>query len=174
MTATHLRCALILSLGLSGATAAAAAPVTYDCDTNEGSYSSIEQVQAGPTYHVRGTITPRQWREHERFLPSAQVRLESRDGSRAIAVQMIRDHGAAQARFGVQSTQGTAVETLGEAAIDQAVPFDISVLASGDAVVALGAERRVFHLDLGRGAKVKVICSTGEFEFSDLDWTVGG
>ena len=41
---------------------AMAAPLYYDCDTNEGSYSELAQIQSGPNYHVRGTITPLQVR----------------------------------------------------------------------------------------------------------------
>jgi hypothetical protein len=164
--------ALLAGFGLLGAAGAQAAPISYDCDTNEGSFSAIEQVQAGPAYHVRGSITPMQWRTHERWLASAQIRLTSADGSHAIAVQVIRAPGAERADFGVQSGTGGQPATigLGQVSLNEALPFDLSVLASGDAIVTLGTERRVFHVDIGRNAKMSVLCSTGEFAFGDLDW----
>ena len=61
-------------------------------------------------------------------------------------------------------------DRVGDVGLNEALAFDLSVLASGDAVVTLGSERKVVHLDLGRNAKVSVICSTGEFLFGDLDW----
>ena len=163
---------LLAGFGLLGASGAQAAPIHYDCDTNEGSFSVIEQVEAGPVYHVRGSITPLQWRTHERWLASAQIRLENADGSRSIAVQVIRAPSAERADFGVQSRNGGEPSTigLGQVGLNEHLPFDLSVLPSGDAVVIMGAERRVFHLDLGRNAKMSVLCSTGEFEFGDLDW----
>jgi hypothetical protein len=167
----RLRILGLPALLLLGAAAATAAPVDFDCDTNEGSFSEISQVQAGPVYHVRGTLTPVQWREDPRWLPSAQVRIETGGDARGIAIRMVRAHGAERADFGVQVTGGTSprTTTLGSAALNQAVPFELSLLASGDAVVTFGGERRVFHLDLGPNAKIHVVCSTGEFLFGGLD-----
>ena len=169
MRLTIMLCGALLMLG--GAGGATAAPVDYDCDTAEGSFSQLSQRQAGPAYHVRGTITPLQWREHERWMASAQVRLETRDRSRLLAVQVIRGQGAARAEFAVTVNSGSGPHstTLGDIALNETVPFDISLLATGDAVVQLGTERRVFHLDLGRDLQVNVICSTGEFLFGELD-----
>ena len=162
----------LAGLGLLGAAGAQAAPIHYDCDTNEGSFSVIDQVETGPAYHVRGSITPLQWRTHERWLASAQIRLENADGSRAIAVQVVRAPGAERADFGVETRGGGQPGTigLGQVGLNEHLSFDLSVLPSGDAVVTIGTERRVFHLDLGRNAKLSVLCSTGEFEFGDLDW----
>ena len=163
---------LLAGFGLIGAAGAQAAPINYDCDTTEGSFSKIEQVQAGPAYHVRGSITPLQWRTHERWLASGQIRLENADGSRSIAVQVIRAPGAERADFGIQSRQGGEPNTigLGQVGLNEHLSFDLSVLPSGDAIVTMGAERRVLHIDLGRNARMSVVCSTGEFEFGDLDW----
>ena len=156
---------------LAAAEAALAAPMSYDSDTAAGSFSELSQVQDGPAYHVRGTITPLQWREHERWLASGQVRLETGDGSRSIAVQVIRPRGAERASFAITVDSGNRpiTTTIGEVGLNEAVPFDVTLFPSGDAVVQFGTERRVYHLDLGRNLHVKVVCSTGEFLFGELD-----
>jgi hypothetical protein len=153
---------------------AQAAPVNYDCDTNEGSYSELSQVQAGPDYHVRGTIRPLQVRAHERYLPSAQIRLENAAETEAIAVQLVGRQGTDQ--FDILVTLGAgpsatlARTSIGTLRLNQSVPFDLAVSSAGEASVRIGVERRTFRVALGAGAKLSVICSTGEFEFSGLDW----
>jgi len=156
-------------LMLAAGSAAAAAPLTYDCDTNEGSFSELSQVQAGPAYHVRGTITPLRWAEDRRWAPSAQARLEN--GSRSIAVRIMRAPREPQATFSIEVTDGGEPQTtvLGRVGLNEALPFDLSLAASGDAAVQVGTERRTFHLDLGPNAKASVVCSTGDFLFGELD-----
>jgi hypothetical protein len=164
-----------LAAGLFLATAGAAAPpLSYDCDTNEGSFSQLAQDQPGPAYRVRGTITPLQSRTHERFLPSAQVRLESRDRTHGIAVQLVSlrrdDHFDIVVALGGGTSANRERTPAGTARMNEAVPFDMTVSARGDAVVTVGSERLTFLVDLGPGARLYVICSTGEFDFQNLEW----
>jgi hypothetical protein len=93
-------------LSVAAADAARAAPVNYDCDTPAGSYSELSQVQAGPAYHVRGTITALQWRDDRRWSAVGQVRIETSDRSRSIAVRMVRPRGAEHAEVDVTVNNG--------------------------------------------------------------------
>lgn len=156
---------------IAAAEAATAAPVNYDCDTPAGSFSELSQVQAGPAFHVRGTITPLQWRDHRRWAPLGQVRIETSDRSRSIAVRVIRPRGAERAEFDIAVDNGSGVVSseLGSLALNEALSFDISLIANGDTVVQIGAERRSYRLDLGRNVQVSAVCSTGEFLFRELD-----
>jgi len=167
-----------LTIGMMGVVAATllaqtavAAPVDYDCDTPAGSFSEISQVQVGPAVHVRGTITALQWREDRRWSPLGQVRVENGDRTRSIAVRVVRIPRQARATFDVTVQTGGEPQTtrLGEVALNEAVPFELQLLPSGDAIAVVGGERRVFRLDLGRNVKIKTICSTGEFLFGGLD-----
>lgn len=162
---------LAAGLWLAAGSAAAAAPVNYDCDTGDGNFSELSQVQAGPAYHLRGTITPLRWGAHDRYAPSAQARLENGDRSRSIAVRLVRAPGEPRATFSIEVGSGGSPQTavLGLVGLNEALPFDVSLAASGDAVVLVGTERRTFHLDLGPNAKVSVVCSTGDFLFGGLD-----
>lgn len=161
-----------MAAALSLPQAAAAAPVDYDCDTPIGSFSELSQTQAGPAYSVRGSITARQWRDDRRWAASGQVRLDNGDRSRSIAVKVVRQPREAQAAIEVtlQSDGDPRTETLGTIGLNQALPFELRLDASGEGVVVVGGQRRAFHLDLGPNAKVQVICSTGEYLFSGFDF----
>ncbi len=68
-------------------------------------------------------------------------------------------------------TGGEPQTTLfGDVGLNEALPIELQALPSGDAVVVVRGERHVFHLDLGRNAKVEASCSTGEFLFRGLDF----
>lgn len=168
---TTIGMAAAAALMLAAQGAAAAAPVTYDCDTGQGNFSELSQVQPGPAYRLRGTITPLRWDSHERWAPSAQARLQNGDGSRWIAVRIMRAPGVERATAAIEVNSGGSPQTtsLGWVGLNEALPFDISLSAAGAAVVLAGTERRTFRLDLGANAKVSVVCSTGEFLFGALD-----
>lgn len=153
---------------------AAAAPLLWNCDTAEGSYSVLAQVQSGPGYRVSGTLTPRSVRRHRQYAPSAQVRLQSADEANAIALRWTspRSDGAFDVYVAVTSGAGAEpVETpIGGQRLNQAMPFELTVSNTGEASLRVGVERRGFRAPLGSGARLEVICSTGEFEFDALDW----
>jgi hypothetical protein len=153
---------------------AAGAPVDYNCDTAIGSYSQLVQTQAGPGYHVQGTITPLTWRDdpERRWAPVGGVRLFNGDGTRSIAVRIGRQPATAGGRIEVILRTGGEPQTtlLGDVGLNEALPFELQLLPSGDAVVVVRGQRHVFHLDLGRNAKVEATCSTGEFLFGGLDF----
>src|SRR6218665_3523762 len=163
------------------AQAAAGAPVTYDCDTPAGSFSELSQVQAGPAYSLRGSITALQWRDDRRWASVGQIRLENGDRSRSIALKVVRQPRGREAAIEVTVQgegeprtetlgagalkQGGAfelglngggeggTETVGVVAVNQAVPFELGLNAAGEGVVVAGGQRRTFQLNLGPNAK---------------------
>ena len=155
------------------AQAATAAPVDYDCDTPIGDFSQLIQTQAGPAYHVQGTIKPLQWRDDpdQRWAPLGQVRLMNADGSRSIAVRVARNPGAARGVVSVMLWNGGPPQStaMGDVGLNEALPFELRALPSGDVVIIVRGQQQVFHLDLGRSGKVEATCSTGEFLFGGLD-----
>lgn len=155
-----------------GSSAGAATPLQWACDTPEGAYSELAQVQAGPAYRVRGAVSWLQSRSHRRWAPSAQVRIENGERSRSIAVRVSGVHGQPQFALEVESSNGgeTSRQALATAARDQAVPFEIQVSATGQAVVTIGGQSATAQVDLGPGARVTAVCSTGEFLFTGLDF----
>jgi hypothetical protein len=165
---------LAASLMLVGTMAApaAAAPVEWDCDTPGGAFSELAQVQGGPAYHVRGTVSWQRSHADSRYLPSAQVRIENGDRSRSIAVRLVLAPRAERIESSVESRNGGEPQrrTVGTAASEEAVPFEIEVAASGQAIVTLGGERVTLQVDLGPGARIAATCSTGEFLFRTLDF----
>lgn len=163
---------LLTGCSLLCAGAAAAAPISYDCDTAAGSFSVIEQVQAGPTYHLRGTITPRTWRSDRRWAPSVRIGFGTADDSRRAWITLTRQPDRPGADAGMEVADGGEPGTiaLGNVGLNQPIAFDLALSASGDGAVTLGTEHRSFHFNPGPNAKMSVTCSTGEFLFSDLDW----
>jgi hypothetical protein len=152
---------------------AGASPLVYDCDTEEGSYSQLSQVQAGPAYHVRGTITPLQVRSHDRFLPMAQIRIDNSDRSGGIAVQLASMHRDDHFDIVVAKGAGRNSELqrtpAGTSRMNETVPFELSVSPDGNAIAIVGQQRVSLHVNIGRGGSVLAICSTGEFEFGELE-----
>lgn len=168
MRNTIIAAAALLAL----AAPATAAPVEWDCDTPGGSFSELAQAQSGPAYHVRGSISWQRSYRNSDYVPSAQLRIDNADRSRSIAVRMGQQPGAERIELAVASGNRDEPErrAVGTAASEEAVPFEIEVAASGAATVTFGTQRLALQVDLGPGARIAAICSTGEFLFRDLDF----
>lgn len=151
--------------------AATAAPVKWACDTPGGHYSELSQIQAGPVYRVAGTMKWAQSYADRRYAPAANIRIQSADGTRWIGVNMLAAARASRIMFGVRVQNGGEPqdETLGTAAINEVVPFEVSVSPAGEIVMSIGGQRRTAQVNIGPGATVSATCSTGEFEFGTID-----
>lgn len=169
--AAMVRMATAALIAIAAGGSAAAAPLAYDCDTAAGAFSQIKQIQPGPNYRIAGKVIPRQTRNHERWLPSAQVRIE-RPGRRTAAAIRILPEQRGGKTFAVTAEamlDGKESETvLGRIRLDETLAF--SLIASADGVVVTaGGQSSKLPVVLGRGAEILVICSTGEFDFEILD-----
>jgi hypothetical protein len=151
--------------------AAMAAPVKWECDTAAGAYSELSQVQPGPAYRVRGTMKWAQSRVDRHYAPSAQVRIDNAGATRWVGVQMLAAPRAARISLGVRLHNGGETQdvALGTAGLNEVVPFEISVSPAGEIALSIGTERRTAQVDIGPGATVSAVCSTGEFEFATID-----
>lgn len=152
-------------------TTAFAAPLNWDCDTAAGSFSQLSQVQPGPAYRVRGTIRWVQSRVDRHYAPSGHIMIGNLEGGRWVGIQMVATPGSPRIRFGVRSQSGgePQEEMLGDAALNEAVPFELSVSASGEATASIGGQRRTLQIEVGANTTVQATCSTGEFQFFDLE-----
>ncbi len=164
-----LRLAAAILAGFGSA--AAAAPFSYNCDTAAGSLSEIKQEQNGPAYAVAGKIGPRQTRTHERWLPTAMVRVEAKDGARFVTLQLVPQvRGGTTFAIVAASTNGDKKgrAELGKMELNETLAFTIR--AGRESVrVEAGGKSIVFPVAIGAGGHVAVSCSTGEFDFGTLD-----
>jgi hypothetical protein len=149
---------------------AAAAALSYDCDTASGSFSELKQSQAGPSYRVSGRITARQLRVDKRWLPAGNVAIASADQKVFVMLKLSglkRPKGPLEVILvnvdGGRKTQ----QVLGQIGLNETLSFTLSVQGStaraeigrmgGDTVAAIGP-----------GGSVGITCSTGDFMFDDL------
>ena len=150
---------------------AAAEPIYYDCDTPGGKYSEIKFSQADAAHRVRGTITPLELRAAADWLPTATVYVQSNDKHDLVSVQLMKASGRTLAVSVSIAEKGRVRKAeLGAIKINQAVPFDIYLPASGEGFVQLAGKKIPVGITLGAGAKVSVTCSSGHFRFDPLDW----
>ena len=151
------------------ASAADAAPLSYDCDTTPGHYSELKQVQSGPAYRISGRIAANELATDKRWAPGANVMIESADGQTRAGLRLLAPTRRAPLDVVLSITKAgkTDVQTLGHVGLSEELAFVVTV-AEGRARVEIGTMRGEAPVDIGAGASVAVVCSTGNFHFNDL------
>ncbi len=150
-----------------------AAPLTYGCDTPSDRFSAIEQDVQTENFFVRGRIKPLEFRESERYAPLAQVYLRSMDGQNMFVIKLISRHDLDYALARLEITQdGTKLEPVNLGAVNLSDELTFEIFISGESEINFRIDdvEGSPTLDLGDSAELNIICSTGEFVFSDLDW----
>lgn len=169
--AAMFRMAMTALITAAAGGSAWAAPLAWDCDTAAGAFSQIKQVQAGPNYRIAGKVTPLQTRSHERWLPSAQVRIERPGRKTAAALRIVPEQRGGRT-FAVTANATVdgkeTATTLGRLSLDETLAFSLTASTEGVAVSAGGKSSKL-PVVLGPGAEILVICSTGEFDFEALE-----
>lgn len=166
---------ILLGLTLSCATmtAANATPITYGCDTPADRFSAIEQSVDLKNFSIKTYIQPNEFRKGK-YSPLAQIYLESMDEKSRWAVQVIApDHRSKTALVYLNMTvDGKTDEPflIGNVNIGQRLPIEISVTDGYKINFKIGEMDGNPELKLGNQAKMNIICSTGDFVFSDLEW----
>jgi hypothetical protein len=160
---------LVAAFG-SLASAAHAAPLSYDCDTTPGHYSELKQVQSGPSYRVSGRIAANELATDKRWAPGANVTIESADGQNRAALRLMAPTRRAPLDVVLSITRAgkTETQTLGHVGLSEELAFVVTV-AEGRARVEIGTMRGEAPIDIGAGASAAVVCSTGNFHFNDLE-----
>lgn len=150
---------------------ASAAPIRYDCDSSPGFFSEIEQFQPGPGYRVRGSIKAQEARKHRRYVPTATIWLQSADKTKSAAVQLMNRSGKKFDLTVITRMDGATIEKrVMQVDVEEVVPFDLHFSPSGRNIIIAGGQSFDVAGNFGTNARVSITCSTGGFEFPELDW----
>ena len=150
-----------------------ATPITYGCDTPADSFSAIEQKVQTRSFIIKGNIEPIQFRKGK-YAPLAQIYLESSDGQNRFAMKVISQHKAKAALVSLDITRdGKRDEPfpISMVNLSEKLNFQISVTDGSKINFTIDGLDGSPELSLGDQANMSIICSTGEFIFSDLVWT---
>ena len=171
MTKYGIFAGLIVSCFLT--TAANASLMTYGCDTPADRFSAIEQTVDLKSFSIKTSIQPNEFRKGK-YSPLAQIYIESMDEKSLWAVQVIApDHKSKTALVYLNMTEdGKASEPflIGKVNIGQQLPIEVSVTDGYKINFKIGELDGNPELKLGDQAKLNIVCSTGDFVFSDLEW----
>jgi hypothetical protein len=151
-----------------------AKPMTYGCDTAADRFSALEQQVDLKTFTLSTQIQPNEFRKGE-YAPLAQIYLESADEKNRWAVKLIAPgHKAKAALVYLERTEnGKDDEPFPIGAVQLGDKLTISLKVSDGKKISfkIGDLDGSPEMDLGETGKLAVICSTGDFVFSDLEWS---
>ncbi|MEN3745779.1 hypothetical protein TPR58_01270 [Sphingomonas sp. HF-S3] len=164
--------ALTITLMSPGARAQA---LEYDCDTQAEHYSVLKAVQDGPDYAASANISLREIFAVKKYVTLGMLEFEPEDGSwRARLGITALNAGKQTVIMGtLEITRGDKAEEpkiLGDVFEFQkgkAYPIELT-LGAGGGVAKLGDHSVPLDLKASGKVNVSVICSGGEFLFTDL------
>jgi hypothetical protein len=166
-----------LSFGMLIAVAsnpAAASPMTYGCDTPADHFSAIEQSVSLENFSIKGAIQPNEFRKGK-YSPLAQIYLQSPDEKYRWAMQVIAPDAKAKGAFVFleMTDNGKASDPfpIGAVKLGEKLSFDVSVTDGKNIKFKIGELEGTPSLSLGKQVQLNIICSTGDFIFSDLEWS---
>ena len=151
------------------ASGADAAPLSYDCDTAPGRYSELKQVQSGPAYRISGRIAGQRAWQGQALGAGGQCHGRERRQPESRDAATHRSQPEGTAGRGPEHHQGgpDGVQTLGHVGLGEELAFVLTV-GEGKARVEIGSMRGEAPVDVGAGASVTIVCSTGNFHINDL------
>jgi hypothetical protein len=145
----------------------------FDCDTAEGVFSDLKQVQPGPSYRIAGRISAIRLRLHEHWEPAGTLTVTAADGKMAVSLQIVapkRPDGPLDLLLLVNAVgQPEQQKLLGQAPIGEELPFEL-VVEAGKASARIGTMHAEAQAGVGTGGTASASCSTGEFLFTDLSF----
>lgn len=149
----------------------AASPMKFDCDVPANRYSSVSEETTG-TLAISGTVALILAREGN-YLPMAGSFLESSDGSRRVGFQL----AASSANrtqfniiFNINAGDGLKQYTVGQVDMKDPANFSLAISDAGKISLAIGDKSFDGGTLVLNGGKIMVLCSTGQFKFSDLNF----
>lgn len=142
----------------------------FDCDTAAGAFSELAFSQPGPTYHISGSLTAKQYRFDDQWIPVANVRIVSADKQTFGGIRLQAPSGSGRLELVVQSKvqgkdYGAVVGSFGKG---EAATFSIDVENSKMTIRVAG--KTFAGPDMAAGSGVSVTCSSGQFLFEKLNW----
>jgi hypothetical protein len=164
----------MLAIVASANQSAHAKPMTYGCDTPADHFSAIEQKVSLADFSIQTKIQPNEFRKGE-FSPLAQIYFQSTDEKNRWAVKVIAlGHKEKSALVMLDVTRdGKDKEwfPVGAVKLGEQLPISISITGGSKIKFNIGGLEGNPELNLGADATLNIICSTGDFVFSDLDWS---
>lgn len=163
--------------------------ITYDCDTGSGHFSALVLPVPSGSFTVQGKVQPRALAELGKWAPATRLTVVSRladagavpdDGAgftmQALPAKMIDKRagkGIVQFVKWQENHAGKQTESEPFAILPAMQELAFSLRYDGKAVVmAIGGAETMVAVSKPMSA-VRIICSTGEFLYSDLKITPG-
>ena len=164
------------SIGLFTASTAAAQKLEYDCDTQAEHFSVLKAVQEGPSYAAGGSISLREIFAVKDYVTLGMLQFEPDDRSwRArvgiIALKVGKDTVMMGNLEITRNGKAEAPKMIGEILEYQkgkTYPIRLSLGVDGGSAT-LGTHTVPVSLQAKGKVNVSVICSGGEFLFTDLN-----
>jgi hypothetical protein len=164
----------LLTLGLSMAAGEArAAKLEYNCDTTPDHFSELKLTQPGPAYAMTGSMTARGLYRGKDFATIGSVNLAAADDSWSVRVALT---GVAKTsdkilvgQLRVTRNGKTEEVSFGAFNANAPVPFALTLDAAGNGRASLGGQTLPVPIKASGPVTASVICSTGEFLFTDLE-----
>jgi len=156
--------------------AAAAQNFEYDCDTQAEHYSVLKTVQDGPNYDVRGNISPRRVFAVKEYVTLGTLVLEPDDKSWRVRLGITAlQAGADTVTMGTleitRNGKAGKPQMLGqvfEYQMGKTYPIRLELGSEGGSAT-LGDHTVPIDLQAKGKVSASVICSGGEFLFTDLN-----
>ncbi|MEL6238034.1 MAG: hypothetical protein AAFQ90_05510 [Pseudomonadota bacterium] len=161
----------------ANASAASANTARFACDTAEGRVSEFRVPIKASRFTLSGTIKPALFRGDDKWLPTAVVQLKNRETGNAMIMSLTAPSGEAPgAMVSVQQKTGgeTKRSDVGTLAVGNLVNFTIVYNRGAQNRFVIGEQPIVSQGDLGTAFDLSLSCSTGDFVFEELVWTVEG
>jgi hypothetical protein len=150
----------------------AASPLKFDCDVPADRFASVSQETAGPLA-ISGTVALILAREGK-YLPVAGARLVSSDESRSVGFQLIAPsahRSEFNIIFNVNTGDGPKRYTVGQVDLQSPAHFSLAISDAGKISLAIGDKSFDGGTLALSGGKIVAFCSTGQFKFSDLNFS---
>jgi hypothetical protein len=166
---------LAVALMLAGATGTAAAQkLSFDCNAPAGKTSRLDQLGRSKDRAVTGSLTARASYDHPDALPSVQIRYARLDDRWWVQITLKGERNSGQLHGEVTVHLGSGEEEsfgLGSITAGQPAEFYLGLDSYGNGTARLGGSEHVFDIQRsGETARASVVCSTGDFLFTDLDF----
>ena len=165
-------CGLAMVFAAGGAQAQ---KLEYDCDTQAEHYSVLKTVQEGPSYAAGGNISLREIFAVKKYVTMGMLIFEPEDGSwRArLGISALKAGKDAVLMGKLEITRNGKAEeqSLGEIfeyEVGKTYPIRLTLGSDGGSAT-LGTHNVPVNLQARGKVNVSVICSGGEFLFTDLE-----
>ncbi len=153
-----------------------AAPMTYGCDTPADRFSAIMADVGFTSFTIKGAVKPNEFRKGK-YLPLAQILLDTADEQNSLAFKLVAMGARAKDATAILETRSKGKDAkpvaLAIVKLGETLPFSIRIVNGSTADYRIGAAQGQIALSLPEKGVLNVICSTGDFEFTGLEWSAG-